>query len=338
MKLLSKYLLITIIRPFIITLILTNCLFLIGYAFSSLEFFLTYKPGLIVILKYICLNIPQNLLFTFPISGIISILSLGTRIITKGELRLLLSSGVSKMAVVLPVICLFFLLSLILLCFSEFLIPQSNRSHTILKKGIKGIVSEEKPISLKLSNAFVHIGFLEKNTIRSLKIQRQDLIISAKICEYRNKKWHLTDGIEREIERGEVKRETNIPILNFCLPKPEEIMLFVESNDELMKPSMLFKAIGIAKRYGMSDKNYIKKLHFKIAFSFSSLVLAMIGLGMLTSGLKFGLYGNIGIALLISFIYWEGMLFFSQMDISPFLCSWAANIIGISIAFKLLSK
>ncbi|MEW6103556.1 MAG: LptF/LptG family permease [bacterium] len=337
MTLLSKYLLTTIIKPFIITLFLTNGLLLIGYTFSSLDLFLTYKPHLLVILKYISLNIPQNLLFTFPISAIISILSLGTRF-AKGELKILLSSGIPKRAIVFPVICLFFLLSLSLVFLSEFLIPQSNKSHIILKNEIKGVISEEKPISLKLSNAFVHIGSLKKNTIENLKIQREDLIILAKICEYKNRKWHLTSGIERRIKRGEVEQEKNIPILNFCLPKPDEIRLFTESSYELMKPSILFKAIRIAKRYGIEDKNYIEELHFKVAFSFSSLVLAMIGLSMLTSGLKFGLYGNIGIALLISFIYWEGMLFFSQLDISPLLAGWASNVIGISIAFRLLSK
>ncbi len=336
MKLLSKYILTTITRPFIITLILTNGLLLTGYCFQSLELFFAHKSGFLGFLKFIVSKIPENILLTIPISSLVSILFLGTRLITKAELVLVLSSGISKKEIYLPPLFFSLFLSISCLMFSEFLIPQANKSHKLLKEKMQGITVEEKPISIKLSNAFVHIGSLQDNVIKDLKIQREDLIILGELCEYKNNKWELKKGIERKIEKGEVEEEMEVSILKMPFLKPDEIRAIANPDYEALRPSMLFKAIGIAKKYGIENKNYIKELHFKIAFSFSSLILGMIGLGIITRGLKLRLYGNIGIALLISFIYWEAMLFFKSLNISPIFASWAGNIIGISIALRLL--
>lgn len=338
MKLLSKYLLKTTIRPFIISLILTNGLLIIGYAFQSLELFLNNKPSPFVILKFLSLRIPENMLLTLPISALVSTLSLGTRITTKGELVLITSSGIAKRHIIIPLSLFFLFLSIIALFLSESIIPQSNKAHKELKKRIKGEGREKKPILIKLENGFVHIGSLEGNIIKDFKFQGENLIISAKRCEYLDKRWHLEGGIEREIKGGEVIKEVSISILKITFPTPSEIKILSLSDYPLMKPSLLFKAILIAKAYGIECKNYLKELHFKIAFPFSSLILAMIGLGIITRDLKFGLYGNIGIALLISFVYWEGMLFLKSLPTSPILTSWALNLIGLSIAIRLLSR
>jgi len=334
-KLLFKYLVTSTIRPFIIILILANGILLIGYFFQSLEMLLTKKPGLFILLEFIATRIPQNLLFTIPISGLVAILSIGTRLITKNELILITSSGISKTKIYFPLILFSLFLSITCLFLCEFLIPQANKSHFLVKQKIKKVTPPVKPISIKLGNSFVHIGSLEGNIIKELKIQREDLVISGEICEYKNKKWHLKSGLERKIEKGEVKREKRVLILN-KFPNPEEIKLLALSDYEFIGPTKLFKAIRIAKREGVECKNYIKELHFKIAFSFASLVLTMIGLGIITRGGKFGLYGNVGIALLISFFYWQGILFFKSLDASSILSSWAGNIIGISIAIRLL--
>lgn len=266
----------------------------------------------------------------------VSILSLGTKIVTKGELILLLSSGISKRHIIVPIALFFLILSIISLVLSEVLIPQSLQSHKLLKERIKGQERKEKPISLKIKGGFVHIGSIEGNVIKDLKFQREDLIISGKVAKYKNKRWHLEEGIERRIEKGEAIEEKPVSILKIKFPNPDEIRIFSFSDYELMKPSFLFKAISIAKKYGVAHKEYLNNLHFKIAFPFSSLILAMIGLGVITRGLRLGLYGNIGIAFLISFIYWEGMLFFKSLETSPILSAWAGNIIGLSIAIKLL--
>lgn len=335
MKLFSKYLLKSIIRPFIITLILTNGILLIGYSFQSLELFFNYKPAFFLILKFLFSKIPENILLTLPISALVSILSLGTKI--KGELVLLSCSGISKKHIIIPLSIFFLVLSIVSLIFSEFLISQSNKTHKIFKQRIKREEIKEKPISIKLKDGFVHIGGQEGNIIKDLKFQKETLVISAKICEYsQDKRWHLKGGVKRKIEKGEVIEEMPISILNIKFPNPSEIKTLSFSDYPLMKPSLIFKAILIAKAYGVEYKNYLKELHFKIAFPFSSLILAMIGLGIITRGLKFGLYGNIGIALLISFIYWEGILFFSSFPTSAILAGWAGNIIGGSIAIRLL--
>ncbi|HAW49545.1 TPA: hypothetical protein DCX16_01140 [bacterium] len=337
MKLLTLYLLSILIKPFFIALILLQGILIIGHYFNSLEMFLTYKPDLFLIIKYIMARVPENLILTIPTAGVIAVLSTSTRLVSKRELTCLFSSGIKSISVVIPVFSFFLFFSITSFFVMEFLVPRAKLSYYLLKKRIKKEqFYEKKAINLKIGDFFIAISEIDGNIIKDIRIQSEGLLILGKIGEYKNGMWYLKGGIEREIKDGEVKIEKEISNIPFFL-SPNELLLLSLPLDNTTRLSKILSCILLTNKLRMENNEYVREFHKRIAICFSSIVLSILGLGIIMSNLKFASYGSIGIGLLISFLYWQGFFFFSSLNASSLLSPWAMNIIYMSIGIRLLS-
>jgi len=156
--------------------------------------------------------------------------------------------------------------------------------------------------------------------------------------EYQNK-WLLSNGVERKIEKGEVVAEERFAKKAVFLPSPEALALMLKSEKtEEMSLTELFRLMRLTESYGLAGRKARQEFHFRTSFSLSPFILALLGLAIIIRGFKVGLYASFGLALLLSFFYWEMNLFLRSLSLvcSPILSGWGANLMGLAVAVKLI--
>lgn len=340
MKILTRYLIKGLMKPFFLSFLLINGLLLIGRTASSLDRFLEAKAGLFLITNYLLWQIPENILIATPISILLAVLSLSGRMSANNEIIALGSSGISHWPIVVVVSAISLALSLNLLYLNETLLPYSQIKHKKVKELISGIKKQEEngKLYLKLRDHFIVIGRLEGDSLSSIRVQTSEKELYAERGEY-HQGWLLKNGVERRIEKGEVVWEKRFAERKVFLPEPKALSLLLKAKKaDQIGLIELFQAIKLAKSWGLLERKIEAEFHFRTALSFSPLILALLGLGIIMRGLKVGLYANFGLALLLSFFYWETSLFLNSLSLvcSPLLTGWAANLTGLAIAVRLV--
>ncbi|MDI6752212.1 MAG: LptF/LptG family permease [bacterium] len=334
MKVLTCYLIRGLMKPFFLSFILINGLLLIGQVVSSLDRFLESQTSLFLIARSLLLQIPENTFIATPISILLAVLSFSGRMSANNELTAISSSGISFMPIIAIVSAISLLLSLSLLYLNETLLPVAYKEY----KQLMGGSQQNNKLYLKIGEHFISIGNLNGNSLSSIRIQTTGKELYAEKGEY-HQGWLLSNGIERRIENGEVVEEKRFNKRRVFLPDPKALSLILKCEKiEELSLTELFRAMRLTESYGLANRKAKTEFHFRTSFSFSPFILALLGLGIITRGFKVGLYASFGLALVLSFFYWEMNLFLRSLSLvcSPMLSGWGANLMALAIAVKLV--
>lgn len=347
MKILTRYLIIGLMKPFFLSCILIQGLLLIGQTASYLDRFLEGQTSLFLITRFLLLQIPENTLIATPISILLAVLSFSGRMSTNNELTAISSSGISHLPIIAIVSAISLSLSLCLLYLNQTFLPVAYKEYVRTKQLIGGSQPQEEnnKLTLKMEEHFIIIGKLNGNSVSSIKIQTSKKELYAEEGEYHQgcnhpyQGWLLKKGVERRIEKGEVTWEERFDKKRVFLPDPKTLSLMLKSKKtEEMSLTELFRAMRLTESYGLAVRKAKQEFHFRTSFSFSPFILALLGLGIIIRGFKIGLYASFGLALLLSFFYWEMSLFLRLLSTvcSPMLSGWGANLMGLAVAVKLV--
>ncbi|MFH0774423.1 MAG: LptF/LptG family permease [bacterium] len=362
MKILTCYVAKGIVKPFFLSFILIQGLLLIGQTASSMDRFLEGQASLFLIAKFLLLQVPENTLITTPISILLAVLSFSGRMSANNELTAMGSSGISPMPIIAVVSAISLFLSLSLLYLNQTLLPKAQLEYKKAKQLMCGgqPTEEDNKLTLKLKERFVSIGKLNGNSVSSIRIQTSEKELYAEEGKYHQgkkqntrapehqgtreedgyqNKWLLSNGVERKIEKGEVVAEERFAKKAVFLPSPEALALMLKSEKtEEMSLTELFRLMRLTESYGLAGRKARQEFHFRTSFSLSPFILALLGLAIIIRGFKVGLYASFGLALLLSFFYWEMNLFLRSLSLicSPILSGWGANLMGLAVAVKLI--
>jgi lipopolysaccharide export LptBFGC system permease protein LptF len=231
-------------------------------------------------------------------------------------------------------------LSLGLLYLNETLLPVACKEYMKTKQLMSGSQGQEEnnKLDFKIGEHFITIGRLDGNSASSIRIQTSQRELYAKEGEYQNG-WLVSNGVQRKIENGEVVWEKRFDKKRVFLPDPKVLSLILKSEKtEEMSLTELFRTMRLTESYGLAARKAREEFHFRTSFSFSPFILALLGLGIILRGFKLGLYASFGLALLLSFFYWEMSLFLRSLSLvcSPLVCGWGANLMGLAIGVKFL--
>jgi lipopolysaccharide export LptBFGC system permease protein LptF len=323
-------------KGLLFSLLLINGLMFTVNAAEHLNELIEKKMGLPLFLKCIICLTPYNLILTAPICTLLTVLSLYSQMSFRKEFVAIASSGIRHSFLLFPPLAISLGVSILCLLLNQFPAPQALSEHIRIERGER---KREAHLTIKMGDMFVHIERVNGGSISGITIQNPTLQICADRGKYGERGWYLADGIERRIEMGEVKREERFFRKKVDLPKPEDLILLVELTEkdlQILSLRELAISIKLFSEYGIPKRERVLELHHRIAFSFVSFVMALIGIGIVLRGLCLSIYANFGLCLFVCFLYWEGITFMRQLhSVSPLLSAWAANIVGISFGVKM---
>ncbi len=355
MRILDRYLIKELLRPFVSCLLIFTALIFISQLFEELDHI--QRLGWGVMIHYLLYRTPFFLAQFAPVTVLLAGLwSLGN--LSKNyELIAMKAGGISFRRILVPMLGLALVISFLTLILNESIIPPLNMKV----KRFEQTRMDERPEYERRDNvAFYspdhqYLIYMktfdgEKSQMRYIQIlaRRPDGSLARRIDAqkglYSNGGWYFIEGIEREFDvRGEnILKEEGF--------KEKYLPLDVKPSDfsrEIQKPEelnfiQLARYIAQSRRGGYDVRRYLVDLHLKIASPFACVIILLVGAPLAIFSPRSGRLISFGIAIFIGFLYWGGMSVGRSLGrvgiLTPLLAAWAANFLFIGLGLYLLRR
>jgi lipopolysaccharide export system permease protein len=320
MKLITKYLLFKYLKYFFIILISLEIFFM---GFDFLQYIDKLPKSANLQLLYLVYNGFFILTITLPLSILFAWIVTLTFLIKENTLISFYSLGVSKKAVILPIVFLSVALTSILLFMQMTeLAYSSEQKSKILNNNF--FVNEKFNILLKYNNNFVYFQKLyplekKAENIKIFKIEEGQLVetIMAKSAYYQDNKWYVVDAkilskpkkIEWESSKLELKYEKFLYTLDGF--KPEIISNVYKANIEYSISDAVYTILLFDKQ-GLNTDKIRAILYGKLFVPFMVVPLLILFFAYSSISGRFFKAGQfISISILLALGLW-GVFFFLQ--------------------------
>lgn len=354
MKIIRSYVLKESILPFILSLLILTCVFLLGNLIQLSNLVINKGVSLVTIGRVFVLYIPLLLGYTIPIACLVSVILTFSRLSTDNEIIALRTSGIHLSRLLLPLFIIGLIISLCSIYLNERIIPYAHHKQREILKNL-GI---RNPTALLEAGMFIHsfdnqILFIHKivdNKLYNVTIYQPQpdgptRTIIAKKGEFTpipgkdQIKLKLIDGTSDE---PNLENPNNFYKLNFenyfmtldlsqtkkKIKKKPKSMTFDELKTEIDKLERLF----------VDSTRLRTEYHRKITWSFASLVFILLGFPIAVMTHRREKSANIFLAIFCAACYYLLSLGCEALSIEKFapvaLIMWVPNtVIGIIALF-----
>lgn len=345
-KILDRYLIKQFLQTILFGLLAFTLIFVVIDAMENLDDFIDQSVPTIKILHYYFVFSPEIIRLMTPVSVLFAALFTAGKAANLSELTAIKASGVSLFRFMLPFIVTTFLISLFSIYFGGYLVPMANKTKINIEQ-----VYLKKNLSFAESNIYfqdsktriISISYFDSDRNRANRISIQDFSsddlttmisrIDAVFLQYDStkNKWIAENGVERVFypDRQEAKYFNQLEInnLNFL---PEDLTKKQRKTSE-MNLAELRELINSQLRAGNDPTSTLIEYHSRFAFAATNLIVVLFGLPISANKRKGGLAVQVGINILVTFIYLVFMkisqAFGKNGALDPVLTAWFANII-----------
>ncbi|MBP7216402.1 MAG: LptF/LptG family permease [Candidatus Omnitrophica bacterium] len=350
MKILRSYFLKEFIGPFFLSLGVLTFVMLLGNLAQIANMVINKGVDIVSVTKLFLFMIPYLLIYTFPIATLAAtLLSLG-RLSSDNEILAIKASGINLFFLIIPLLVVGLILSLILVVFSDRVIPYTHFASrkTLMEIGIKNptaafepgvfINSFEKYVLFiyriednKLINVRIYEPQGEGKPTRTIIAKRGEFIA---IPEKKIVKLKLIDGTadepdpEKPTQFYKLNFKTYFMTLNLAKMQNKGP---IEKKPKDMTIMELKQEAGRLTREGISPAPIITQIHEKISLAFSCLVFILLGssLAIITRRRQKSL--NFGMSFAIVGLYYLLLMGAEALSLqghmNPALAMWLPNIL-----------
>jgi lipopolysaccharide export system permease protein len=347
MKLLDRY----IIRQFLVTALFSLAAVLIVFiiidAMEKLDDFIDKQAGWAVITRYYLFFIPEIIKLIIPVAMLLASLFVTARMSAQNELGAMKSGGVSLYRIMFPYVAVALVISVVSVYFNGWVVPQANKK----KFTIERVYLRKDVINASGSNIFIQdsptriisLGYFDdtRNVASRVSIQdfspRNHTVLVERIdavtmtWDTTARAWILANGVHRWFTEDREKiasfETQSAGLLRF---DPDDLRKKAEKPDE-MDYYTLKQFIENQQRAGQDVSRWEVDFYSKISFPFASFIVVLFGVPFASVKRRGGMGVQLGISLLICFIYLIFMkisqVFGYNGDVNPLLTAWSANIL-----------
>lgn len=299
-----------------------------------------------VVLEYYFVFIPEIIRLMLPVSVLLGGLFTVGKLSTQNELTAIKSSGISFYRFIVPFLATSFLISLFAIYFGGYVVPEANKQRifierTYLKKGLihsgSNIYFQDSPTRIVTITYFnVKVGKANRVSIQEFDptiITSMVSRIDAKTMSFdtTRQNWILKNGVQRYFyaNKDSVNLFTTLEV-DYLSFTPAEVIEKQKKPDEMTLDELEEYAKSQLKTG--NDPTRVKiEYHSRIAFGFASFVVVLFGLTISANKRKGGTAIQLGINVLLTFVYLVFMkvsqAFGKNGVLDPILTAWLANIL-----------
>lgn len=342
MKLIDRY----IVRQFLVTaffsLIAVTIIFVVIDALEHLDDFIDKQATASVVATYYVFFIPEIVKLIMPVALLLASLFVTARMSTQFEITAMKSSGISLYRIIVPYVLVALIISGASVYFNGWIVPLANKK----KLNIERVYLLKDQISSYSANIYfqdsptriLSIGYFDESrntatrvsiqdfsdTNRTVLVSRVDAI--SMVWDTTVRSWILMRGVKRWFGQGKERLEefTSSPAgqLHF---NPDDLRKKQEKPDE-MDYYTLKNFIENQQRAGQDVARWQVDFYSKVSFPFASVIVVLFGVPFSSIRRRGGVGVQLGISLLICFIYLIFMkvsqVFGYNGDINPLLTAW----------------
>ena len=360
---LINYLLLSeLIKYFFFSLIILVGTSLIFTLFDLIPSIAKNRTSWNYVVTYLGYLSPQLAYYVAPFALLLALLAAHGVLSKSQQITAMLTHGVSRLRIGLPVFVSAVVVMATLFWVSETILPASNREQDFRYNTIKDRKTETtisfadlnwvksangsfygyqlNPVNNNLLNTSIYSLNKEKLLARIMQANTTDKLTESS--------WSILNGWSYELEGAGKKNFQRVtePGLLPAIIIPEGVSIFKRLVNEASKMSFLeLKSyITYLSDFGASTTSLRVDLEKKLAFPFSCIPLLMVAFPLaLKSGRRgSGTLAGIGLSLLIGFTYWiTGSLFESagrQAFLPPGLSVWGAHALFLAFGLFLIFR
>ncbi len=352
MKIIDKYIIKKFLGTFIFAILLIIGLAVVFDITEKMDDFIEKEaPFNAIVFDYYMNFIPYYTNLFMFLFIFISVIFFTSKMAQQSEIIAIISSGVSFRRLMLPYFWSALILGIFSFFLSNFIIPPANSvrldfentyingtyyndEHNIHKQIEPGIF-----VYMESYNATNDVGYkFSMEKFDSTKLVSK-LISSIIEWDKEIKKWKIKDYYIREIDGMHEKISSGREMDTTLNLKPDDFKRR-DTEKATMNLFELDNFIAMQKQRGETNiATYLIEKHQRMAFPFSAFILTLIGVSLASKKKRGGTGLNIGLGLLLSFIYIMFMQVTSQFSIKgnlpPILSAWIPNFVFAAIGYFL---
>jgi lipopolysaccharide export system permease protein len=352
MRVISRYIIFELIKIIAICIGVVIALYLVIDFFERIDDFLEAKLPLSLALQYFLLKLPLIVQQGIPMGVLMGTLITLGLMARSNELLALKAGGVSPALVVGPILTLSLLLSLTDFTLAEYLVPlTSSRANYIWNVKVRNrpVPSSffQEKIWYKGDQALYNIRVLhpKRQLLEGVTIHMFDRSfhvlkrIDARRGEWDGQTWVFSDGILINRTAGGGYSMERFQRRRFQLKELPQDFQHLEKAPEEMTLGELGRYVTKIKSEGYDATRYQVDFHAKIAFPFTSFIMALMGIGVaFYQGKHGGIAVGVAVSVALAFIYLFIFQFVLRIgytgNLQPLLAAWIPNtFFGIASIF-----
>ncbi|MFA7577407.1 MAG: LptF/LptG family permease [Candidatus Muiribacteriota bacterium] len=357
-KILDRYIFKSLLGPFIFGVFSFFIIMAIDPLYDCINYIISQKrPADIVFKWFMYKMLSKELILVFPMSVLLSTLITMGGFSKNSEVIAMKSGGISFFRLIRPVIVFSALISILTFMTMDLIVPRAIEQEDLYKKfkllNLPRYITKENVFLREDRNEFLYIGKINFHNRRfeylmlyyfDNEVLSKTLAAPAGFID-KDEKWHLKEGsINHFDENGLINQVEHFSDFQIELNNSlDEIENFDKEDPEAMKFMELYNKIHSLSKHGVLNLNkYIVALYQKTAMPFSCIVFAIIGAAMGTTSKRTGTFTNLGLSVIMIFIYYVLLSFLKSYGVAgrmtPILASWLPNIIFFFFGAYLVTK
>ena len=365
MSILSRYTLRKFLVILVFALIAFISIFIIIDLVERLSDYIDRKVPAMVVVSYYFYYTPYTIVLMFPIAMLLAALFSIGQMSKHHELTAMKASGLSLYRILFPILSFAFLLSLGMIAFTEYIVPDANQRKAEIKD--QYIEKLPKRLATRVSNLYLQErldsnGTPDSMAVRSSAVgrsrrvfisnyqadkQRADKIsiqeydgvfitsrIDARLMFWIDSvsHWIAVDGYERSFN-GE--REIAVAFDTLDLSEKftfaPAVLIKVQKDPEEMSYRELQQFIKEVEDNGGDPKRWFVDLYLKFSFPFTNFVIVLFGAPLAAGRVRSGGAVGVALTLVITFLYFgtvkTGQTLGQNNTIHPLLGAWLGNLL-----------
>jgi lipopolysaccharide export system permease protein len=365
MKIVDRYLVKQFLMTMVFGLIALTIIFVVIDMMENLDDFIDQNVPADVVFHYYFVFSPEIIKLITPVGVLFAALFTAGKAANLSELTAIKASGVSFFRFMLPFLVTALIVSLISIYFAGYLVPMANKTKVNIERNYlkRGFVYSGSDIFFQDSRTrIVSISYFDesRNTAHRISIQefnKNDLTemlsrIDAQTLVYdtTTKVWIAQNGVKRifnssvsfasagKNQTDEYFTQSTLDYLNFS---PDELF-FKQQKPEEMNLDELKTLIQSQEKAGNDPTAVLIEYYSRFSFPMASIIVVLFGLPISANKRKGGLAVQVGINILVTFIYLVFMkvsqAFGKNGAMDPLLTAWFANIVFLAAAFVNLPR
>ncbi len=357
MKTLDRYLIKQFLQTIFFGIFAFTLIFVVINMVDNIGSFLDQNVPFGIILHYYIVFTPDIIKLMTPVSVLFAALFTAGKAANLSELTAIKASGVSLYRFMAPFLITAFIISIFSIYFAGYVVPEANQDKEeiemkYLNSGYNYIGSNI--IFQDSQTRIVSISFFDTPRNQAVRVSIEQFAkdnptkmvsrIDAKdmVFDTVSHIWIAHDGIERTFDQsGQHVAYFSKKDLNYLNFTPADLSE-KQQKPENMNLTQLRKLIKSQERAGNDPTSSLIEYYSRFSFPLSSIIVVFFGLPISANKRRGGLAVQVGLNILVTFIY----LVFMQVSLafgkngalSPLLTAWSANLIFLAAALINLPK
>lgn len=308
-----------------------------------------------IIFDYYANFIPYFSNLFSPLFVFISVIFFTSKLAENSEIIAMMSTGMSFKRLLRPYMISAAIISIMTYGMGAYVIPKGNVTRLNFEDRYKKKKKQEYVRNVQVEVDSGVIAYMERyeNYNKTAYRFSLDKFVDKKLVSHLTArsatydtanvhKWTLKNYMIREMD-GMKETITKGDRLDSIIKMEPQDFLIMKGQQETMTSSELSAYIERQRRRGFANiKEFEIEYHKRIAMSFASFILTIIGVSLSSRKVKggMGMYLGAGLALSFSYILFQTVsaTFAVNGNASPFLAVWVPNIVYTFIAIYLYRK